>query len=62
MTHLKCLITAYRSADHLAYTSLHGILQQQPYTRVHFSINQDASNKYTLLLLNLYEVRTQYIG
>ena len=23
MTHLKCLITAYRSADHLAYTSLY---------------------------------------
>ena len=34
MTHLKYLITAYRSADHLAYTSLEllrvrGALQQQ---------------------------------
>ena len=68
MTHLKCLITAYRSADHLAYTSLlrvRGELQQQqPHTNVHFSFQSttDSYTKYTMLLLHLYEVRKQYSG
>lgn len=53
MTHLKCLITAYRSADHLAYTSklrVRGELQQQPHNDVHFLINEltDFHTKYSM--------------